>query len=197
MKKQIIASLAAAVVALGLVSQAQSAPTWQTFNGHDYAFIEGSVTWTVAQAGADAYGGFLASISSAAENTWIYNNVVPVGVRNLDNHQVWLGGYQKNESAAPGADWRWDSGETWTFAAWHSGEPNDSGPGLESYLTMNRFGDWSWNDAGVNSSPGYPIYGYIVEKNNASGGSIPDGGFSLVLLGASMLSLGVMRRKLA
>jgi hypothetical protein len=196
MKKQLMASLVAAVVALGMVSQAQAWMTWAG-NGNEYLFIAGNVSWTDAQTEAHNQGGYLASITSADENTWVYNNVVPSGIRNQNNEQVWLGGYQKNESALPAAGWSWDSGEAWSYTAWAGSEPNDSGPGLESYLTINRFGNWTWNDAGVNSSAGYPMYGYIVEKNNAANASVPDGGFSLVLLGASMLSLGVMRRKLA
>jgi VPDSG-CTERM motif len=54
-------------------------------------------------------------------------------------------------------------------------------------LAINRYGDFTFNDEGGH------VGGYIVE---IQGRQVPDGGSTLMLLGAALGSIGMIRRKL-
>jgi cysteine-rich repeat protein len=72
-----------------------------------------ALTWPESVAECEAWGGFLATVTSQAELDFVRAHVA---------EQSWLGG---NEIATEGA-WVWDNGETWSFEAWNAGEPNDA-----------------------------------------------------------------------
>jgi len=68
-------------------------------------------------------GGHLATITSEAENAFIYglasNNIALW--HSLPNGCVlgpWLGGTQPTGSSEPGGGWRWVTGETWSYTNW-------------------------------------------------------------------------------
>jgi hypothetical protein len=94
----------------------------------------------------------------------------------LGKRLVWLGGFQNDtpvKSLPPDAGWQWITPETWSYANWADGEPNDetvTHSGDERYLTMwvhflvdgidNR---GTWNDENLESQPQAPNLGFIVE----------------------------------
>jgi len=104
-----------------------------SFEGHDYYVSTDFTTWTTADANAQALGGYLVSIGSAAENAFI-------------------------ESYFPGADWlwiglsdaaeegtfTWSNGDPLTYSNWAPFEPNNSGN--EDYAII--WADGTWNDLG-------------------------------------------------
>jgi hypothetical protein len=45
----------------------------QNYNGHSYYRSTGSATWTTARANCAAMGGYLVTITSAAEQSFIFN----------------------------------------------------------------------------------------------------------------------------
>lgn len=48
-------------------------------NGHSYEVIhDGNITWPQAKAAAESKGGYLATITSAAENLWITDTFEPI-----------------------------------------------------------------------------------------------------------------------
>lgn len=99
-------------------------------------------------------GGYLATLTSAAENAFVAA-LVSAGGRN-----AFLGGYQSNPWALANETWTWVTGEAWDFTAWTDGEPNDQGSPNESFLEMFTIG--SWNDVPELGS-GYAEYAYVVE----------------------------------
>jgi autotransporter-associated beta strand protein len=148
--------------------------------GHSYAILAPG-SWTQAQAEAHALGGHLATIRSQAENNWITNNLLvnfqPSGGPNLSHLPLWIGLYDPTSNDGSGsqhtADFIWDSGETYAYRNWNSGEPNNTGI-LEYYTAIN----WNyaagysstpgtWNDTPLNGSTGYagtssgPYYGIV------------------------------------
>lgn len=185
MGKRIITLGTGILTVLGSLSATADSIQWSG-NGHSYqAFLVDSISWADANAAAVAKGGYLATLTSAEENQWVYDNIVaPIfGTGPNVSDQAWLGGLKPVGSSQPSEGWQWVSGETWTYANWGSGEPNNVG-GIENHLTINRFGDWSWNDEGSWPSG---VKGYVVEY-------VPDGGMTLVMLGLGIGCVSIMAR---
>jgi len=137
-------------------------------NGHFYepVLVLAGIDWGHANSAAIARGGYLATTTSAAENTFVYNLVSGnrdfwrwVGDYNAEG--PWLGGYKDPATSDPEANWHWVTGEPWIYTNWVEIEP--SGPELQNRLAF--FGYYSrtgaeWNDVW---STNYPANGYIVE----------------------------------
>ena len=87
-------------------------------------------------------GGWLVTINSAAENSYVYS-LSP-------GSPVWIG---FNDIAVEGA-WRWQQGSSATYTAWWPGEPNSYG-GNEDCSVMNHPGlGSSWADVGCGYQAG-------------------------------------------
>lgn len=107
-------------------------PTSQGGNGHYYeAFLAPSwngITWVHAQANAVSIGGNLVTVTTQAENDWVFENVASdpalwtSGGSFVDG--PWLGGIQAPGSP-PADGWSWVTGEPWTFTSWAPGQPDD------------------------------------------------------------------------
>jgi hypothetical protein len=149
-------------------------------NGHYYDVISvpAGISWTGAAAAAAAAGGYLATLTSAAEGTFVYNNLVnnaaywnqePGG----SNLGPWLGGYQTSDNGSqPALNWTWVTGETWSYTNWHSGEPNNYTGILENYLSYKCWPTSGcrsdkWNDLPDNISVyGTEVIAYVIEFDN-------------------------------
>jgi len=140
-------------------------------NGHWYeAVFSGEISWTDANGAATAAGGYLATITSEAENGFVYDLArdkpllwyVTLGGRTLG---PWLGGYQSPDNHAPNEDWHWVTGEPWGYTNWCAGEPNDYLGANENrlqffgYTPPQTSPQWSDSDG---SASLYHL-GYIVE----------------------------------
>lgn len=113
-------------------------------NGHRYeaVLMDAVITWTEARDLAASRGGHLATITSAAENEFVFFSLA-------SNPALWdsspspmadgpyLGGFR---SADPGSSWQWVTGETWDFAAWAPGEPNGVPSGAQGLSYWNPAG---------------------------------------------------------
>ena len=116
------------------------------YNGHSYYRSTSSMTWTNARAACDNMGGHLVTITSAAENTFVFN--------------TWPSGWIGFTDEVTEGQWRWVTGETVTYTNWNGGEPNDSG--AEDYAQF--VGGGKWNDLNNNSSLNYVLeFDYIVD----------------------------------
>jgi len=139
-------------------------------------------TWTEADALAkasrlsDGSVGQLATISSAEEQEFIKNAVLPPTNIGVNRNQVWLGGRQ-DDNQPPSAGWRWIVNpqivpEGWDYENWTSpGAPDDRNGVNERFLTMwvhyyqTGGRDWrgTWNDENDSANPTDRIIGMIVE----------------------------------
>ncbi|MBL8900314.1 MAG: hypothetical protein JNM84_21965 [Planctomycetes bacterium] len=176
MKKLLLgAGSLALTLAVPATAQLLHWPTTSGGNGHYYqAVLEPSgISWTQARAAAQARGGYLATPTSGAENTFVFQLVddpqywVQSGNSNIG---PWLGGYQTfDNGSTPHANWAWVTGEPWSFTSWAPGEPNNFAGLIEDYLGYKCSGpsncrSSSWNDAQVGDNPtSFGIKGYVVE----------------------------------
>ncbi len=87
-------------------------------------------TWTSAEANSVTIGGHLATVNSASENQWLFNNSL-------------LGWIGYTDQAVEG-QWRWISGEVSTYSNWSPNNP-DNGGGIENYAYIDG-GAGIWND---------------------------------------------------
>ena len=135
------------------------------------------ITWAQADSAARSQGGYLAVITSQAENEVVYA-LVKDDERfwYVDMYQNGLGPWLGGMRQADGSGWGWVTGEDFGFASWATGEPNNAGGGedrlqLFGYRTP-RGSDW--NDLGGGSNL---VRGYIVEfggeGRNAAGAQSP------------------------
>ncbi len=170
--------LLATLVLLFPLSAVATPIVW-TGNGHGYEIFQANVDWTTAKALAESKGGHLATITSQAENDFLFNTFSLSGVA------YWLGGIQTG-GPEPAGGWEWVTGEAWGYTNWAFGEPNNGG-GIEDSLALAFFQYGTWNDAPTNYLYG-TAGGYIVEYS-----SVPAPA-ALIIFGLGLLLLGAARR---
>ena len=149
-------------------------PLHEYGTGHWYALAGQYSTWHAAEVAAEALGGTLATVTSAAEQQFIEDNfLVPGGYSQI----LWIGA---TDEASEG-NWTWVTGEPFVYENWEVGEPNNSA-GTEHYAAMNWH--WSegqgqpgtWNDVYANGNPldggvrALPYYA-LVEIHSSDNGS--------------------------
>jgi hypothetical protein len=134
---------------------AQSSFVWSPSmggNGHSYEFISApTLSWFDARDAAAARGGYLATITSQAENNaiWAHRN----------DPYFWIGGYQPAGSTEPAGGWRWITNEPFQYTSWAPTEPNNLG-GNEGFLEFDGYvGQWNDNQSQGRTSG----FGYVVE----------------------------------
>lgn len=142
-------------------------------NGHWYKAVAltNDVTWTEADRLARMEGGYLATITSAAENDFVFSLVNAREFFSADNGDgPALGGFQRDGSPEPDGGWGWVSGEPWSYQNWFRKEPNN---GRSQFGTEDRVQFYSgipgtpaatWND--VNRHDLNSSIAYVVERNN-------------------------------
>jgi len=159
----------AAVVTLFAASaaQAQQAVQWKVSeggNGHWYQVVvvaPGS-SWISANSAAAARNGYLASVQSSTEATFVWllaNATAGAFTSNPGGNEVgpWLGATRILGTN----DWQWTSGEPFGFTQWCSGEPN--GGSSEPHMHLMRNGATScWNDR-ENNAFGVGNPGFVIE----------------------------------
>src|SRR5512140_1650056 len=93
-------------------------------NGHFYMAVQipNGIDWYTAESQAVSLGGHLATITSAAENDFVFSMIatdtrfwVTVG---SGTRGPWLGGYQIPGSQEPAAGWAWVTGEPFSYQNW-------------------------------------------------------------------------------
>lgn len=138
------------------------------YNGHYYYVFDISKNWTEAKDYCESIGGHLVTITTSEEQKFLTNKMLKVGFKNC----YWLGGYKENY------DFKWITGEDFTYSNWKSGEPNNQ-LNREDYLeifrgTYNDISVGQWNDImhdGRNGELDKPFYspenmGFICEWEN-------------------------------
>lgn len=131
------------VAAMANVSSAQWAPKYCTYTGHWYQVVDMSpsvprLCWTQCRDSASVLGGYLVTIHSLQENSFILDSlsIVPSSENTI------IGGSDEDHDGT----WEWVSGEPWTYQNWGSGEPSPTPPNeyyLEFYTGAGTPGTWN------------------------------------------------------
>ncbi len=170
---------AIATFSIGEMSQAERV-LWDINDGgndHEYeaVLVEEGIEFFDALAAAEAMGGHLATITTSAENSFVFNNVAsdPTlwgGDTGADNFYAgpWLGGIRSLDASTPDSGWSWITGESWGYTNWAAGEPSTLG---EVQMALHYFNgpafappSDAWNDLVVsNEAAGFPVISFIVE----------------------------------
>jgi hypothetical protein len=178
MKRQSIAlSLLLATLVAALAAGPVSADSgFQDYNGHRYNRYDQKYTPLNAKAYCEGLGGYLTSITSSGENTFVDGQV-------LYNNTAWIGA----TDSASEMTWAWMNGEPWSYGNWESGQPNDypdAGiPHQQDYVTMESDGKWQdeeatdslrficeWDSTAVLDT----VDVYVNENNDSYGDISPD-----------------------
>ena len=129
-----LATLVAAVALFVGIAGAQPEP-WVHPDGsiHYYDAIgtPAGMNWYDAFDSAAAYGGYLATLTSQAENDFVFSLVdsAPYWHKRSDLKLAgpWLGGTQGFGSPEPDSGWRWVTDESMDFLNWTPGQPDNDG----------------------------------------------------------------------
>ena len=96
-------------------------------NGHFYSVTENSGTWHEANEAAISYGGYLASITSAAEERFVLERTY--------RGAAWIG---LTDERVEGS-FEWTSGEPLAYTNWGWDEPDN---GDDDWVTRSSYGEW-------------------------------------------------------
>ena len=150
--------------------------TWEA-NGHSYELVVSSTSlnWSQANNLASEMGGYLATITSAEENAFLYSMVEDVA-NAWGGQAPWVGPFLGGTQID--GNWQWITGEQWDYENWTLNEPSGSG----EYLAFNGDGSENpigpgWGDMGADHN----AFSFIVEWNE-----VPAPG-ALALLGLAGL----------
>jgi hypothetical protein len=130
-------------------------------NGHSYELFNQTMGWTDAKRYCERLGGYLATITSPQEQTFIENLLTRGGNKNM----YWLGGYTTG-----GFRYQWVTGESFVYNNWNSGSGtlrNNHEDKLMIYRVDNpayggRFGLWE-DDTNEGQETFYKNTGFICE----------------------------------
>ncbi|MCI0537354.1 MAG: hypothetical protein L0Z50_19230 [Verrucomicrobiales bacterium] len=133
-------------------------------NGHFYepVAVSNEISWTAASNAAVAAGGYLVTITSAAENDFVFSLIdSDVFWRFLPTALgPWIGAFRPPDSSERAGGWTWVTGEPFSFTAWVPGDPKGI-PGSDyAHFWGDRTPTATWNDTGDNQSD---IYSYVIE----------------------------------
>ncbi|HEY2328318.1 MAG TPA: hypothetical protein VGI63_00715 [Verrucomicrobiae bacterium] len=176
------------------IIQAQEWVQWKvTAGGNDHWYMAvlntNGLTWTQAYQLARNQGGYLATITSSAENDFVFGLInspdfFSGGPRQGGSGPL-IGGFQPDGSQEPDGGWTWVTGETWGFTSWASGEPNNyysTGENrLQYYSGVQGVPAPTWNDL---YSEDNASSGYIIERETTPV-PLPSGFYGQSFVGAS------------
>lgn len=130
----------------GQFEQSDVHPDAVKFNGHYYYVynLDTVTTWEEAKEYCELQGGYLATITSPEEDTFLYDYITDAGYNSV------MFGLTDQERTD---DWRWVTGEKLSYQNWRSGEPNHQG-GYEHYgMYYKKNTDGTWNDGSGKGGP--------------------------------------------
>lgn len=139
-----------------------------------YQMVRGNFTWPRAKVDAEAKGGHLVTITSAAEQAFIVNLPDLQPYRGADEslpRELWTGGREEDPSGNGG--FSWVTGEAWSYSNFPPSEPAsgaDTGIALHAYPTHPVWGERSdgpWNDLEESAETHYILeFGYPTDPND-------------------------------
>jgi len=149
-----------------LLSVASGQAQWlqwkSSLGGNDHWYrgvhVDTPISWITASNQANAQGSNLATITSQAEDDFVF--------RLINKPAFWygemgplLGGFQPPGSVEPAGGWRWVTGEPWGYTHWAGGQPDDAAGAGEDVAHYWR--GYQWNDIGGKREI---YFSYVMER---------------------------------
>lgn len=133
-----------------------NATVWKQ-NGHAYLVVvpSASFTWPDAKRAAEQMGGYLATLTTAAENEFVFGLARPRDDAWQGDRGPYSGGAKPPGSPADGK-WSWVTGEPWSYTNWAPGQPNNAG-GTDDYLRFYLRTSPVWDDTQGDVSIAYVV----------------------------------------
>ena len=137
-----------------------------SWEGHYYSYFDDAqISWTMAENYCSIYNGHLVCITSAEEQAFLESAFPGTG--------GWIGASLREDGS-----WQWITGETFDYANWAPGEP-DNKDGMEGFARLSA--DMKWEDLpdeDVTSHTGYYCEWdsnlVTYAQNDRNDGMIPD-----------------------
>jgi hypothetical protein len=194
---QIKTTLAGLVISSALLqAHATGWVTWDASsggNGHQYMAVGPSsgLTWNVANQIAQNQGAYLATITSAAENNFVFGLINSSAFfTSYNGSGPAIGGYQPAGSVESGGGWSWVTGEAWNYTNWLPGTPNGGTAENNLEFFSGTLGHSTpaatWNDIGANDTN---LGGYVMER------VVPEPSAAALFGAASLMSLILRKSK--
>ena len=131
----------------------------ETYNAHTYAMTSAAMTFAEAKAAAVAVGGYLTTVNTKAENTFLTNKFYAafgnkalwIGANDISTEDTWVwdNGTTSGDSGLTdnicGSGCSPNSNATWADGTrkWNNNEPNDSGSNEDCANITNSSGFWN------------------------------------------------------
>ena len=158
-----------------ILSNTGSSTLYCSDTGHFYQYIGTNTNWNTAKNNSAnmtytyngvTYNGYLATITSAAENAFITDKLgsdawIGASDASSENTWLWVTGPESGTEFFYGNGGS-GSTHTYTYANWNSGEPNNSGTENYAEIYCSSSTPGKWNDLNGTQS-----LGYVVEYGNS------------------------------
>ncbi len=139
-------------------------------NGHGYEaiIVPGGISWDDARAAAEAQGGHLVTITSQAENDFVFSLIDEaqfwqrLNVLGLQANGPWIGLFKTDSSLAAADGWQWVTGEDFAYSNFAAGEPNRTNELFASFTARGSLIAPTWQNTLVNIAS-QPVISYVVE----------------------------------
>jgi hypothetical protein len=158
------------LLAVSQVIHAQQWVQWQTTaggNGHWYKAVinTNNLNWSQVDQLARNEGGYLATITSQAENDFVFSLINSPeffsGIGGNGSGPA-IGGYQPDGEPDANTGWRWETGEAWSFTNWAPGQPDSEvETRLEFWSGSQSVPAPTWNNLTPDDTN---LGGYIIER---------------------------------
>jgi hypothetical protein len=170
--------------------RAQDWVQWDTAsggNGHWYKAVVNTngLNWSQVDLLARSEGGHLATISSDAENQFVFsliNSPEFFSGAAQNGSGPAIGGYQPDGEPAPDIGWAWETGEPWIYTNWAPGQPDLSTETRLHYFSGSQgVPSPLWNNISATDSN---LGGYVIERESKTNSSAT-GFYGQAFVGAS------------
>jgi hypothetical protein len=148
------------------------ASSWKHPDGsthwYEAVVVAAGIDWSSANAAAAIKGGYLATMTSAAENTFVFgliNQAQFWSKTGLIWNGPWVGGVQPSGSSEPSGGWKWGELEAFTYKHWASGKPDNAGKADRIHFggtTTTQVPAWSDGPSGVKR------VAYVIEYSGST-----------------------------
>ncbi|MBU0702204.1 T9SS type A sorting domain-containing protein [bacterium] len=160
------------------IYNAPSLPVQWSTNGHYYEVVTPNppgISWDQAKTAAEAstfqgLHGHLATVASSEENSFIYGLLPSIA----STWGYFLGGYQPENSGEPNEDWRWLTGEPFSYTNWQGEEPNNAGAGVTGDGQQDML--WMYGDAASHGGEWDDVWGWYQEYMGSTIGYVVEYG---------------------